>query len=239
MVYQVKLETFQGPLDLLYELVKKNKIEINKISLAEITEQYLEYTGYFNQFNLDMATEFTVIASELIQLKVNSLLPEDEKKEEDSKTGLVQRLKKYHLFKKVSELLGEKEKKAHNIFFRPSGVSNLDIDDYELDLDINISRLKEAYLNAYKSESEPEEKSTEDELNYLKEEDIKLEDKIEEIEKILKDNIHNIYFYHLVNDKNNVLEVVVTLLGILELIKLKKIKIKQESQFDDIKIIME
>ncbi|MFW5998120.1 MAG: segregation and condensation protein A [bacterium] len=238
MVYEVKLENFKGPLDLLYQLVKKNEIEINKISLAKITEQYLEYTDYFQKFDLDLATEFTVIASELIELKINHLLPRQDNEEDEGKTNLVQRLKKYHLYKKISQLLRKREKEAENIFYRPTGVTSLDIDDYELELDIKKTQLKKTYIDVWNRKKETEEKQDiEEELNYLKLENIKVEDKIKEIEKTLKKTVHNVFFYHLVNDKNNILEVVVTMLGILELIKLKKIKVEQKSLFDNIKII--
>ncbi|MFW6238882.1 MAG: segregation and condensation protein A, partial [Halanaerobiales bacterium] len=120
MAYEFKLANFEGPLELLYQLVKKNEIEISRISLAKITGQYLEYLDKLKSFNLDLASEFTVIAAELLELKASTLLPEDNKKKEDKdkSSSIVRRLQEYHRFKKISTYLQQFQENAANIYYR-------------------------------------------------------------------------------------------------------------------------
>ena len=246
MVYEVQLDSFQGPLELLYKLVKKNEIEINEISLAEITDQFLEYTDHFQSFDLDLASEFMVIASELIELKASYLLPEDETKDDaDNESDLVNRLQEYHVFKKISKTLKKHQKEGNKIYFRPIGISNLIKDENELELEIKIKELKQALIQAVTSEKneveeeEDKDKSVPEQLNYIEQENFKVEDKIDTVMDLINDSSTMINFYHFIGNKDNSLEVVVTLLSVLELMKLKKIKVFQDGLFSEIKIFQE
>lgn len=121
MAYELHLDSFQGPLEVLYQLVKKNRIEITELSLASITEQYLDYMERLKEFNLELASEFMVIATELIQLKLKTLLPAEkaEEEEEEDSSDLVRRLQEYHYFKKVSEILRSMRKGVAGISAGP------------------------------------------------------------------------------------------------------------------------
>lgn len=241
MAYELHLDSFQGPLEVLYQLVKKNRIEITELSLASITEQYLDYMERLREFNLELASEFMVIATELIQLKLKTLLPaekEEEEEEEDS-SDLVRRLQEYHYFKKVSEILKEYEERGSRHFRRAIDLDFFIDEEIEINLDLELSDLQEAFkraMVAYYSRDPEEEEETEREWKEISFEDIRIEDKIDFIVKKLKEASSILNFSDLIVDKNNRLEIVVTFLGILELARLAKISIKQERVFSDIKI---
>lgn len=242
MDYEVKLDAFQGPLELLYELVKKNKIEISKISLAKITDQYLEYIDHFQKFDLEMASEFMVIAAELIELKAGSLLPDSSEKEDDAdpeKRSIVERLQEYRIFKEISEQLKHYYENSADIYFRPqSSYDDIDKED-RLQLEIPSEELRKAFIWALNAvdEDEKEERSLK-ELDYYKkiEDNIRVQDKVNKIRETIKDSPDAVSFFSFINNKGNRFEIIVTLLSILELIKMKEAKAFQDSLFSEIKI---
>ena len=117
-----KLETFEGPLDLLLHLIEKNKIQIYDIPIAEITEQYLEYVSQMQKQDLNIVSEFLVMAATLLNIKARMLLPQSEEKEEmnedDPRAELVARLLEYKMYKFVAEELGDREEEAEKCFIR-------------------------------------------------------------------------------------------------------------------------
>ena len=136
--YQLKLAVFEGPFDLLLYLIRKNQIDIYDIPIAKITEEYLEYIDMMRKFNLEVATEFIVIAATLIYIKAKMLLPKDEllqQDEEDPRMELVQHLLEYNTFKEVSEKMRLYEAKKREMFERLNPL-NISADDRELSLDI-------------------------------------------------------------------------------------------------------
>ncbi|MCL4492128.1 MAG: segregation/condensation protein A [Nitrospirae bacterium] len=120
--YSVKIPVFEGPLDLLLHLIKQDKIDIYDIPIAQITRQYLEYIEIMKELNLEIASEFLVMAATLIFIKSRMLLPPDEtieaENQEDPRTGLVRRLLEYQAFKEASATLKEREDLWTNIFAR-------------------------------------------------------------------------------------------------------------------------
>ena len=123
MSYKIKLEVFEGPLDLLLYLIKKNEIDIYDIPIATITEQYLEYLELMRMLDLNIAGEFLVIAATLIHIKSKMLLPPDEKEllpeeEEDPREELVRRLVEYKKFKEVAGILQDLESQRKKMFTR-------------------------------------------------------------------------------------------------------------------------
>src|SRR5712692_5256594 len=127
--YKVKLEIFEGPLDLLLYLIKRDEIDIYDISLERITRQYLEYLQAFKELNIDVAGEFVVMAATLIYLKSRSLLPVDQQPpdedadEEDPRWDLIRQLIEYKKFKEAAEQLHLRELKQERIFAREGGSS--------------------------------------------------------------------------------------------------------------------
>ncbi len=242
MPYEIKLDSFQGPLEVLYQLVKKNRIEISEISLSSIAEQYLAYMDKLKDFNLDLASEFMVIAAELIEIKIRALLPKNhEDGEEETDSNLVERLREYHYFKKISEILQDFEEEGSKYYPRAVDIYDIIGEDIEVNLDIEIFELQEAFQGVLASLSEKEEVEVEDEdvkgdWDQLNFEEIKIEDKTTFILDKLSRVSSGLTFRDLILNSHNRMEIVVTFLSILELAKMAKIKIKQDKIFSNISL---
>jgi segregation and condensation protein A len=150
--YQVKLEAFEGPLDLLLHLIRKNELNIYDIPIALITEQYLGYLELLQELNLDVAGEFLVMASTLIHIKSRMLLPrpdpsqEEPVEEEDPRESLVRRLLEHQRYKAAAGLLHEREILRAAQFTRPDGsVADAAGDDYEPELEVDLFSLLSAF----------------------------------------------------------------------------------------------
>jgi len=241
MAYELKLDQFQGPLELLYQLIKKNKIEISEISLARVTEQYLEYLNNLKDFNLDMASEFMVIAAELVEIKTRTLLPgENSEREEEDSNSLVNRLKEYHYFKKISGLLQEYEENTSRMYTRPVLEKFEPDKEFKLNLELELDELIAAYKKAMAAanlEDEQKGEAVERKWHKIDFENIRIEDKTEYIKEKLLKSPSGVSFIELIEDKRNRLEIIVTFLSILELAKIKQIKLKQEKIFANIQVI--
>src|SRR5260370_3780690 len=131
--YKVKLEVFEGPLDLLLYLIKQDEIAIYAISIERITRQYLEFLQAFKELNIELACEFIVMAANLIYLKSRSLLPidqqppEEEAEEDDPRWDLIRQLIEYKKFKEAAEQLHLRELRQERIFARETGSSSVDV----------------------------------------------------------------------------------------------------------------
>ena len=126
MHYEVKINEFEGPLDLLMHLIKKSNIDIYDISLEEITNQYMDYIHKMEELNLDIASEYLVMASDLLEYKSRSLLPkkEEEKDEEDPKEELIKKLVDYKKYKEITETFKELENVRSEVYTKiPSDIS--------------------------------------------------------------------------------------------------------------------
>lgn len=240
MSYELQLDSFQGPLEVLYQLVKKNKIEISEISLASIAEQYLEYIENLNVINLDLASEFMIIAAELMELKIRTLLPQEEKRNEEEKedeNNLVKRLQEYDYFKKASMILQEYEEKGIRFHQRAVDIGDFIGEEIEVNLDLELTDLKKAFrdvLISFKTRKTGEEQEEEKEWKSLRIEDIRIEDRIAFITSRLKNAPGGLSFAELIMEKENKLEIVVTFLGVLELARMSRIRIKQDKVFSKI-----
>ena len=234
MDYEVKLEEFQGPLELLYQLVKKNKIEISKISLAKITGEYLDYIDE-HIMDLEYTSEFLVIAAELIEIKAKYLLPKtDDEDEEDEEESLVERLKKYQLYKELSFVLADEFEERRDVFENNTSLDRYRNYDEEVVIDVNLKALKEMYLKALYSDNDLEDDDIE-EVEHIIIEKIKVEKKINDVLDML-DKYSKVEFYKLIEDHSNLMEIVVTFLSILELMKLNKVKVLQDQLFSPIQV---
>ena len=236
MKYEVRLDSFEGPLDLLYQMVKKNEIELNEISLARITEQYLEYTDYFKSFDLEVASQFILIAGELIELKTKYLLPNTGLEEEDDQeTDLVARLQEYEQYKKLSVELADKLKKAENIYQRPPEMTHLTEEDYRLEIDLAPERLRDVFSQVLQAEKEKKDSHYDEDINYLEEEKFRVEDKIICIRKECSAaGKEGVSFGDLLEKRNSFLEIAVTLLALLELVARREVKVSQDQLFGQI-----
>ena len=233
MDYEVKLDAFQGPLELLYQLVKKNKIEISEISLAKITGEYLDYIDQ-NIMDLEFTSEFLVIAAELIEIKAKYLLPKTDDEEDDEEESLVERLKKYQLYKELSFVLADEFEAKRDTFENNSNLEKYRNYEEEVIIDINLKDFKEMYLKALYSDNDLEDDDIE-EVEHIIIEKIKVEKKINDVLNKLS-HYKQISFFRLINDHENIMEIVVTFLSILELMKLNKVKVLQDDLFTPIEV---
>jgi len=234
MDYKVKLEIFEGPLDLLLYLIKKEEIDIYDIPIAKITDQYLEYLEMMKLLDLDIAGEFIVMAATLMHIKSRMLLPpeevqEEEMQEEDPRAELVKRLLEYKKFKEAADELAKKEAETSNIFVRKTGERPEARSDDSPFFEASIFDLLTAFSKVLK------EVPKETFYQVVKEE-FTVGDKIHDIFHMLVD-MPKMYFSDLFKKAKSKLEVIVTFLAVLELIRLHEIIIVQHMPFSEIEII--
>ena len=226
--YSVKLDIFEGPLDLLLFLIKRDKIDIYDIPIAHITKQYLEYIELMKELNLEVAGEFIVMAATLMRIKVRMLLPKtrDEEEEEDPREALVSALLEYRKFKEAAQLLQAKEAEQSRWFPRTDFSFLNRLPEDKILVDASLSDLIFAFKKIL--DSQPEE--TFHTIDYPK---VDLEDRIEYILNCLAQK-DGVVFTELFSDIPIKLVMVVTFVAILELIRLQKIYIRQTRQFSEI-----
>ncbi|MBN1898482.1 MAG: segregation/condensation protein A [Spirochaetes bacterium] len=230
--YTVKLEKFEGPMDLLLYLINKAEIDIYDIPIGEITEQYLKYINLMKKIDINVSAEFIVMAATLMYIKSKMLIPTDVEIEdeyfEDPRKELVEQILEYQKFKNAADDLKQKEEEVSNVFFRPSSQMVMEFGDAENWVDVKLLDL----INIFSKFIEYTD--TED-LGYILPERITVGTRIDQISEILKEK-DQIDFQSLFVEKVEVWDVVVTFLAILEMIKQRKIFVKQHKLFGDIKI---
>lgn len=235
MSYTVKLAIFEGPLDLLLHLIKENSIDIYDIPISKITEQYLQYLELIRLLDLNIAGEFLVMASTLMQIKSEMLLPTEERQlqdeEEDPRAELVRRLIEYRRFKEVSEQFRQMEITQRKIFIRqvPAAPSKSDTPEdisEGIGFEANIFDLISAFSRVMKEV--PKEVFYE-----IVKDEWTVEGKSKHIMFLLKTKAF-IYFGELFIHAKNKLELITIFLAILELVRRKCIMAVQEKPFGDI-----
>ncbi len=230
--YKVKLEVFEGPLDLLLYLIKRDEIDIYDISLERITRQYLEYLQAFKELKIDLAGEFVVMAANLIYLKSRSLLPidqqppEEDAEEDDPRWDLIRQLIEYKKFKEAAEQLHARAVQREKIFTRDGGA----IVETPLRLaEVGIFQLIHAFQNVIKRVEAREN------LGEIFGERFTVSGKIDIILQRVA-NGASLRFSDLFSDMAVRVEVVVTFLALLELIRLKQVRVIQRDLFGEIEI---
>ena len=233
--YKVKLEIFEGPLDLLLYLIKRDEIDIYEISLERLTRQYLEYLQAFKELNIDLAGEFIVMAANLIYLKSRSLLPldqqppEEDAEEDDPRWDLIRQLIEYKKFKEAAGQLHLRELEQEGIFTRETGPASIDSGPLQL-AEVGIFQLINAFQTVIKRVEEREN------LREIFGEHFSVSDKIELIlQRIAGETA--VPFSDLFSEIVSRVEIVVTFLALLELIRLKQVRAVQRSLFDQIEIV--
>jgi len=170
MTYKVKLEIFEGPLDLLFYLIKKDELNIHDIPISTITEQYLQYLEMMRMLDLDIAGEFLVMAATLMHIKSKMLLPQDEKQseqeEEDPRAELVKKLLEYRKFKEAAEELKNRESRQKEVFPSP-GTKECASDDSELYFEANIFDLLSAFSKVLKEIPKKDSKEFSDSIKAI------------------------------------------------------------------------
>ena len=236
MSYKVKLEIFEGPLDLLLYLIKKEELSIHDIPISAITEQYLQYIEIMRMLDLDIAGEFLVMAATLMHIKSKMLLPQDEteeeQEEEDPRAELVKKLLEYKKFKEAAQQLKDKEAHAKEVFERP-GIREKIEDDTEEEDELYFEASIFDLLSAFSKVLKEVPKSR---FYEVVKDEVTVSDKIHEIFHLMvKSPV--IYFLDLFKKARNKIEIIATFLALLELIRMKEVLVKQDKVFGDIKVI--
>ena len=232
MNYGFKINDFEGPLDLLLHLIKVNEMDIMNIQIEKITDQYVEYINSLEKMNIEVASEYLVMASELIHIKSKLLLPNETIESEDeeeinSKEELINRLLEYDAYKKISNILEEKNENRSLIYTKlPENINNY-IDDKPIEQNGEIDDLVNAFklfLERNKKNKPLKTKVTVNEISISK--------RCNDIRNVLKSN-KKVSFFKLF-EYNSKDYIVVTFLAILEMCKNKELTISQDDTFGDI-----
>ncbi len=237
MEYSIQTKKYEGPMELLLDLIKRNKIEIADISIVEITEQYIEYVDNMEKLDLDFASDFIDMAAKLLEIKSRYILYiKYDAEQEDPRKELVQKIEEYKKFKEITENIKENIKEYDDKFYRKK--EELLNEEEELDLSsITIDKIAKIALKLFKSIDEKER--TEEFLNkneklksIVKNKNISVESRI----SLIKERLNSkkiIKFSEVIKSKDKG-EVIANFLAVLELIKLKEVIIQQEKASDEI-----
>lgn len=231
--YQVRLPIFEGPLDLLLHLIEREELDITKVSLAQVTDQYLEYIGLLEELNAEILADFLVIAAKLLLIKSEMLLPRPprapgEEEEEDIGEELARQLIEYRRFKEAALGLKQREEMGLRTYVRVAPLPKL---ERPLDLeDVSLADLVEAVRRAL--DLRPPTPSV---SNMVTPVTITVAEKMALIEERLESH-RRVSFNRLLDQAASRLEIIVTFLAVLELIKLKGIVVQQERLFGEIVI---
>ena len=241
MAIPVKLEVFEGPLDLLLHLIDKNKIDIYDIPIVEITEQYLAYIRQMETEDMNVMSEFLVMAATLLDIKCRMLLPKEvneEGEEEDPRAELVQRLLEYKMYKYMSYELKDRQLDAGKAFYREKHLPK-EVADYKQPIDyeeligqMNLQKLQDIFKSVIRRQ---EDKVDPIRANYgkIEKDEIDIDAKTGYVEEYIR--THKTFsFRQLLEKQSSKMEVIVTFLVVLEMMKTGLIDIVQENLFDDI-----
>ncbi len=227
-----KINEFEGPLDLLLHLIKEAKMDIMNIEIEEITKQYMDYLDQQEKMNLEIASEYLVMASELLEIKSRLLLPNEKKEEEeeeiDPREELVNRLLEYQAYKEITKVLHEKENLRSEIYTKaPSNIKEYIDEDKEIRMDVSLDDLIDAFKKYLQRKKESEPLKTKVTVN-----EISVSSRRYDIKKVLMKK-QKVSFFELfpVLSKEYI---VATFLAILEMAKDRELVIRQEGTFEDI-----
>lgn len=233
--YKVRLDIFEGPLDLLLYLIKKDEVDIQAISIERITKQYLDYIDTFKMLNIDLASEFIVMAANLMYIKSRTLLPksvqppEEDMEEDDPRWELIRQLIEYKKFKDAAGFLSRKESEQEDFYANMPEKKAPPADEDEPLPDVNIFDLIRAFQNVLKRFEE----STD--LGDIVDDRFTVADKIE----YLLDHIEtggSVKFSSLFAQATSKTEVIVTFLAVLELMKMNQFRILQDTILGEIEV---
>lgn len=244
MAIPVKLEVFEGPLDLLLHLIEKNKVDIYDIPIVEITEQYLDYIKQMESRDMNVMSEFLVMAATLLDIKCRMLLPKEvneEGEEEDPRAELVQKLLEYKMYKYMSFELRDRQVDAARSLYReqrlPEEVAayRQPVDYEELIGDMTLNRLHEVFKSIVRRQEDKID-PIRSKYGNIEKYEIDMEARTLFVEAYAREH-RRFSFRKLLEKQSNRMEIIVTFLVILELMKTGKIFISQENLFDDIIIV--
>lgn len=241
MAISIKLEAFEGPLDLLLHLIDKNKVDIYDIPIVEITNQYMEYIQEMQKKDLNVMSEFLLMAATLLDIKCRMLLPvevNEEGEEEDPRQELVEQLLQYKMYKYMSYELKDRQMDGERLMFKGETLPS-EVKEYQepVDLDVllegvTLSRLNDVFQDIMKRQFNKIDpvRST---FGKIEKEEITVEDKMSYLNEYVKTH-KEFSFSELLKKQKTKMQTIVTFLAILEMMKMGTISVKQENTFDDI-----
>ena len=225
---QFQINDFEGPLDLLLQLIKSSKMDIFNIEIESIVDQYVSFISNTDKINIDSASEYFLLASELIEIKSRLLLPKgEEEEEEDPRTDLVNRLIEYENYKNMSSYLKEKSDKRSEIYTKyPDDITKY-IDEDNISVNISIEELIDALKKHIERKEEEKPLSTKVTIS-----EVSVKDRKKDINKLLlkKSKLNFLELF----DNTSKEYLVATFIAVLEMVKEKEIVIYQDKNFSDI-----
>ena len=242
MVLSYKLDNFEGPLDLLLHLIEKNKVSIYDIPIVLITEQYLDYVSRMEEEDLDVVSDFLVMAATLIDIKSRMLLPARaaEEEEEDPRAELARRLLEYKMYKYMARELMELEQDAQLILYRePDIPKEVARHEAPVDLDsllegLTLAKLQKIFQSVMKR-SEDRIDPIRSRFGAIRKESVSLEQRIGSVMEYARTH-RRFRFHEVLKRRTDRLDVVVTFLAVLELMKIGSVYLSQEAPFGDMYI---
>ena len=238
-----KLEHFEGPLDLLLHLIEKNKVSIYDIPIVTITEQYLDYVNHMDIQDLDLVSEFLVMAATLLDIKARMLLPREEKaeeEEEDPRAELVRRLLEYKMYKFMARELEDMEEDAERLLFKAPTIPR-EVAEYEAPVDLaellkglTLAKLQEIFESVIKR-GENKKDPVRSGFGTIAREPVSLKKRLSFVLSFARRN-RNFSFRQMLGGTAGKMETVVTFLAVLELMKIGKIYLTQETVDSDMYI---
>lgn len=231
--YAIKIDNFEGPLDLLCHLIDKNKMNIYDINLSEITDQYIEYLNEQEKLNLEIASEFLVMASTLLFLKSKNLLPKQEEEEEElTEEELIRRIIEYKKFKEISKTLKESYLLYSNRFFK--GQEEIELPKKKLEKDYDNTVIPKIYEELFQRNSVKLNQNAKNIEKIAIVENYTVASKVKEMFKVLVKQKSFVFNKLFSIKKHNKQEVITAFSGLLELSRRSKVETNQEELFGDI-----
>lgn len=243
MAIPVRLQVFEGPLDLLLHLIDKNKVNIYDIPIVLITEQYLEYVNAMDKTDLNVVSEFLVMAATLLEIKSKMLLPKEvneDGEEEDPRAELVAKLLEYKMYKYMAYELKDRQVDAGRALYKAATIPpeveehREPVDLNKLFSDVTLRTLNDIFQEIMKRQEYKVDKVRSG-FGKIEKEEVNLLDKIEYVKEYARMN-RSFSFRQLLLESKSKMQVVVTFLAILELMKSSFIHVEQDGTFADIKI---
>ncbi len=231
--YSIKIDNFEGPLDLLCYLIDKNKMNIYDVNLSDITDQYIEFLNAMEEMNLEIASEFLVMASTLLYFKSKKLLPkQNEEEEEITEEELIRRIIEYKKFKEISKTLKENYKLYSNRFYK--GQEEIKLPKQKLDKDYSPEKIPEVYKLLVERNSVKINQNAKNIEKIALIDKYTVADKVKEMYKVLAKQKKFIFNKLFTINKKEKQEVVTAFSGLLEMSRRNKVETSQEEIFGDI-----
>ena len=233
--YAIKIENFEGPLDLLCHLIEKNKMDIYDIHLNEITDQYIQYLNQMEKMNLEIASEFVVMASTLLYLKSKNLLPKQEEEEEElTEEELIRRIIEYKKFKEISKVLKQNYIQNGNRYYKNQ--ENIELPKQKLEKDYDNTVIPNVYSGLIERNRVKINQNAKNIEKIALVENYTVTSKVKEMFKVLVKQKRFVFNKLFSLNKHNKQEVVTAFSGLLEMSRRKKVETKQEELFGDITV---